>query len=230
MKDLVKYHSETQLKLKDLLHFHSISSNTKNIHIRGRQPTLNVNHVICSSNNNNNTHITINNISTRSTWETTKHNIKYIIKSKATKHYDNKHNNNNKLKYQSLSSVDSDNSDSSSDSISSYEMRKRLFLGDDNSFIYPKRKDLGLESSEDESTENDSLSLKEELESEIDEQLLMIYEKNVSNCNYTNGAVFCDQCDMIRNYRRQKMKTISNTNKNDVRSVINIYIYNVIYS
>ena len=80
MKDLVKYHSETQLKLKDLLHFHSISSNTKNIHIRGRQPTLNVNHVICSSNNNNNTHITINNSSTRSTSETTKHNIKYIIK------------------------------------------------------------------------------------------------------------------------------------------------------
>ena len=198
MKDLVKYHSETQLKLKDLLHFHSTSSNTKNMHIRGRQPTLNVNHVICSNNNN----------------------IKCIIKSKVTKRYDNKRSNNNhKLKCQSLSSVDSDNSDSSSDSISSYEMRKRLFLGDDNSFVYPKRKDLGLDSSEDESTENDSLSLKEGLESEIDEQLLTIYEKNVSNCNYTNGAVFCDQCDMIRNYRRQKMKTISNTNKNDVRSV-----------
>ena len=212
MKDLVKYHSETNLKIKDL---HSVSSNSKSIHIRGRQPTLTANHVISS------TYITINNISTRSIWET-KHNIKCIIKSKATKRYDN---NNNKLKCQSISSFDSDTSDSS-DSISSYEMRKRLFLGEDNSFVYPKRKDLGLDSSEDESTENDSLSLKEELESEIDEQLLTIYEKNVSNCNYTSGATFCDQCDMIRNYRRKKMKTINNANKNDVSvNITFIYIY-----
>ena len=95
-------------------------------------------------------------------------------------------------------------------------MRKRLFLGEDGSFVYPKRKDLGLDSSEDDSTENDSSSFKKELELEIDEQLLTIYEKNISNCNYTTGAAFCDQCDMIRNYRRKNMKAMSSANKNEV--------------
>ena len=195
MKDLVKYRSDTNLKITDL---HS-TSNSKSIHIRGRQPTL-VEHVMS-------THIAINNISTRSTWER-RHNIKCILKSKPTKRYDDK------LNCQSLSSFDSDNSDS--DSISSYEMRKRLFLGEDGSFVYPKRKDLGLDSSEDDSTENDSSSFKKELELEIDEQLLTIYEKNISNCNYTTGAAFCDQCDMIRNYRRKNMKAMSSANKNEV--------------
>ena len=137
----------------------------------------------------------------------TKNNIQRVNNSKPKKTYD-------KRKKQTISSSESENSDN--DSISSYEMRKRSFLDDDNSFVHHTRKD---DISEEESSENESPPLKESLEIEIEKHLIDIYNKNISNCNYMTGAKYCNQCDIIRNYRRNKMRTL-NYNENEV-SIIN---------
>lgn len=77
---------------------------------------------------------------------------------------------------------------------------------------------LGLDNSKEESSENDSLSIKENLESEIEKQVKDIYKKSKSNCNYINGENHCSQCDHFANYRRIKMKMM-NSNKNDVSHI-----------
>lgn len=201
MKALVKHHSETTLQITcphTLNYAKSILSKKKDSkfwNYRGRQlnPIRKVSIIPNETNN----------ISTGSTCETKKNNIQRVNKSKPKKRYD-------KRKTQSISSSDSENSDN--DSISSYEIRKRSFLDEDNSVVHHTRK---YDISEEESSENDSSSVKDSLESEIEKHLIDIYNKNISNCNYMTGAKYCNQCDIIRNYRRNKMRTFNN-NENDV--------------
>ena len=206
MKALVKHHSETTLQIT-CLHTSNYSKSipskkkdSKGWNYRGRQ--LNPIRKALKILNE------INNISTRSTTCETKNNIQRVNNSKPKKRYD-------KRKRQTISSSESDNSDN--DSISSYEMRKRSFLDDDNSFVHHTRKD---EISEEESSENESPPLKDSLETEIEKHLIDIYNKNISNCNYMTGAKYCNQCDIIRNYRRNKMRTL-NYNENEVSIIYN---------
>lgn len=202
MKALVKHHSETTLQITcshTLNYSKSILSkkkDSKGWNYRGRQ--LNPIRKALKIPNE------VNNISTRSTCET-KNNIQRVNKPK--KRYD-------KRKKQTISSSESENSDN--DSISSYEIRKRSFLDDDNSSVHHTCKD---DISEEESSENESPRLKESLETEIEKHLIDIYNKNFSNCNYMTGAKYCNQCNIIRNYRRNKMRTL-NYNENEV-SIIN---------
>lgn len=207
MKGLVKYHSEKSLQIKPFLDITQSSflqakpkvSKVWNCPIIKRDRQLRrIPKTMIMSNE-------INNISSRSTCET-KQPIPNQHNSKPKKHY-------NKRKEQSISSSDLDNSDS--DSISSYEIRKSRFLNEDNSFTSSSQKHSVLDNSEDES------SLKDNLDSQIQKHLIAIYNKNVSNCNYITGAKYCNQCDIITNYRRIKLRTM-HTNKKDV-SIIIIY-------
>ena len=212
MKGLVKYHSETSLQIKpplELTHSTFLQTKTKvskgwnyPLIIRARQLRRIPKTMLLSNE--------INNISTLSTCETKKHITKQNI-SKPKKRY-------NKRKDQSMSSSDLDNSDS--DSVSSYEIRKSRFFNEDNSSTYSSVKDSILDHSDDES------SLKENLDSQIKKHLIAIYNKNISNCNYITGAKYCNQCDIITNYRKIKLRT-AHTNKHDVSSLIinNILIY-----
>ena len=122
-----------------------------------------------------------------------------------------KHKSNKKKRNVSSSSSSFENNSSDSDSISSAEMRKKRFLEEDNSFTYPTRKEVGLFSSEEDSSEMES-PLKENLENEIERNLIEIYNKNISNCKY-NSKDHCDRCDRIHNYRRKRNKGLSSGKK-----------------
>lgn len=136
MKCLVKYNSDKSLQIKsshienkaNVYHSKHIHSKRINypIYLRGRQ--LIPIHKICFFTNE------VNNISTRSTCET-KQNVIKQTSPKLKKRY-------NIRKMNSISSSSIDNSDN--DSISSYEIRKRRFLDEDNSFVYPTRREFGV--------------------------------------------------------------------------------------
>ena len=214
MKGLVKHHSETSLQIKpplDLTHSTILWTKPKvskgcgcPLIIRNRQLRRLPRAMILSTE--------INNISTLSTCETKKH-IPKQNNSKPKKRQ------NKRKDQQSLSSSDLDNSDS--DSISSYEIRKSRFFNEDNSPTYSSLKDSILDNSDDKS------SFKNNLDSEIKKHLIAIYNKNASNCNYITGAKYCNQCDIITNYRRVKLRT-THTNKHDVS--IYLHYNNHIYS
>lgn len=157
----------------------------------------------------------INNISNHSTCET-KHILSRQINFKPKKRF-------KKPKKESPSSQNEKNI-SDSDSISSSEMRKKRFLEEENSFTYPTRKEVGLYSSEEDSSEMES-PLKENLENEIERNLIEIYNKNISNCNYNNNSNYCNQCDKMNNYRIKKNKGLSNS-KNEVRILFNLHSLN----
>jgi hypothetical protein len=211
MKGLVKYHSETSLQIKPqtaLTHSTPLQAKLKVIKgcnypliIRARQLRRMPKTMLLSNE--------INNISTLSTCETKK----YISKQNVSKPKKRCNTRNNI----SLSSSDVDNSDS--DSVSSYEIRKSRFFNEDNSVTSSSLKESILDNSDDEST------LKDNLDSQIKKYLIAIYNKNASNCNYITGAKYCNQCDIITNYRKIKLRTV-HTSKHDV----SIYIINNIYS
>ena len=106
-----------------------------------------------------------------------------------------------KNKYQRSSSLSS--SSNESDSVSSKEMRKKRFLEEDDSFSYPTRKEVGLDSSGEESSEMES-PLKDNLENEIERNIIEIYNKNISNCRLNNGNGHCSKCDRLNNYRNKR--------------------------
>ena len=109
----------------------------------------------------------LTNISNYSTCET-----KHILSRQFN--FKPKHKSNKKKRNVSSSSSSFENNSSDSDSISSAEMRKKRFLEEDNSFTYPTRKEVGLFSSEEDSSEMES-PLKENLENEIERNLIEIF-------------------------------------------------------
>lgn len=115
-----------------------------------------------------------------------------------------------KNKFQRSSSFSSSSNDS--DSVSSKEMRKKRFLEEDDSFSYPTRKDVGLDSSGEESSDMES-PLKDNLENEIERNIIEIYNKNISNCRLNNGNGHCSKCDRINNYRNKRNRGLSNGKK-----------------
>ena len=115
-----------------------------------------------------------------------------------------------KNKYQRSSSLSS--SSNESDSVSSKEMRKKRFLEEDDSFSYPTRKEVGLDSSGEESSEMES-PLKDNLENEIERNIIEIYNKNISNCRLNNGNGHCSKCDRLNNYRNKRNRGLSNGKK-----------------
>jgi hypothetical protein len=209
MKGLVKCHSETSLQIKPqtaLTHSTPLQAKPKVIKgcnypliIRDRQLRRMPGTMLLSNE--------INNISTLSTCETKK----YISKQNDSKPKKRCNTRNNI----SLSSSDVDNSDS--DSVSSYEIRKSRFFNEDNSLTSSSLKDSILDNSDDES------SLEDNLDSQIKKHLIAIYNKNGSKCNYITGAKYCNQCDIITNYRKRKLRTVY-TSKHDV-SIISIYLH-----
>ena len=172
----------------------TISSNSPNYQ-RGRQLISNRKPFFINTNIN---------YSNNSTCETKKHILppQNNIKIK-----------NNYIKRERISISNSDNLSNESDSCDSNEIKKKIFF-EEESFNYPTRSDVGLNSSEEESIEMDP-HFKFNLENEIESFLIEMYNKNFP-CNDKSS-------NKIKNYRfkrdkyRYQRKNNIEVNKNELK-------------